>query len=135
MTTKEKLDKALEALQYIADGEILHVGGDEEYAAMVLKELTAPRMETVEVMRWEHQDVNENILFVSKTPIELHSHDKTQGHRVIELTGTYQRPVPEPKEEVWEGKVVDYSPVGSAVFNVPYSWIGKTVEVRLKEGE
>jgi hypothetical protein len=131
MTKDEKLKKALEALKNIYSDPTIEYTKDYAKQAYIL--LTAPRMEPVEVKRWEHHDKDENILFVSKTPIYLHSHDKTQGHRVIELTGSYQRPVSEP--EVWEGQVVDYSPVGSAVFNVPYSWIGKTVEVRLKEGE
>lgn len=47
MTTKEKLQNALEALGFIAAGKCETVGSDEMYAATVHANLTTPRTEEV----------------------------------------------------------------------------------------
>jgi hypothetical protein len=129
MTTKEKLRKALEALQYISNG----IGDTASYAREVYAELTTPRMETVEVKRWKCQCCE----WISDEPREL-MHSKPP----IELTGSCQRPVPEPEEKVWEGTVRSSVPGTSTsatpitgIVALPLSLVGCRVEVRLKEGE
>lgn len=48
MTTKEKLQKALEALRFIGDCAMVD---NKQYASDVYAELTAQKLETVEVVR------------------------------------------------------------------------------------
>jgi len=120
MTTKEKLDKALEALKHIElhtlKGESVH-----KIASEIYKELTTPRTETVEVKRWLH-----------KYKVNLYS-DIEPIHNLedwVELAGRYSRPVPEP--ETWEGEVLESIGKGYGIITeVPYSWIGRRVVVEV----
>lgn len=130
MTTKEKLDKALEALKRIKNND---AAMPREYAAQVYSELTAPKMETVRSVYW---------LYVSprgeKTVCETVPETGEQGCQIVKMISEpYQRPVEEKEPEVWEGKVEEMASTrakGMARY-LPSEFIGKTVEVRLKEAE
>lgn len=121
MTTKEKLEKALEALRRIKDNEVKNMFLDT-YAAEVYEELTTPRTEPVEVKRWLH-----------KYKVNLYS-DIEPIHNLedwIELAGTYTRPIPEP--ETWERKVFYSLKDGGWLKGLPNEWIGKRVIVEVCE--
>lgn len=124
MTTKEKLEKALEALRFIAAGKCEIVGSDVMYATTVHAHLTTPRTKPVEVKRWLH-----------KYKVNLYS-DIEPIHNLedwVELAGTYQQPIPEP--EMLEGYVLESIGKGSGIITeVPYSWIGRRVIVEVCEG-
>lgn len=131
MTTKEKLEKALEALKFIADGKCETVGSDEMYAAVVHTELTTPRTETVEVRRYEQRDAEGKTRFLSLTSINLDAHEKERGDYVIELIGTDPRPIHEP--EAWEGEVIADRHERPCILDIPKEWIGKRVIVEVCE--
>lgn len=121
MTTKEKLEKALEALKHIElhtlKGESVH-----KIASKVYEELTTPRTETVEVKRWLH-----------KYKVNLYS-DIEPIHNLedwVELAGRYSRPVPEP--ETCEGVVLGGHKDGGWVKGLPDEWVGKRVIVEVCE--
>lgn len=126
MTTKEKLEKALEALKYIANGRCEIVGSAAMYAANVHANLTTPRTEPVEVKRWL-------VKYGSKEECLDHQpdFDESAGCEIIELTGTYQRPIPEP--ETWKGEVDPDHHWDTFIRGVPREWIGKKVIVEVCE--
>lgn len=134
---KSKYEIAKEALKTIAENQnpMSTLRSTQEYAAEVLKELTAPRMETVEVKRWEKVDAKGKALHLSLTPIILDAHEKTQGIQIVELTGTYLRPVEEKEPEVWEREVKSMHPMKVSIVYLPDELVGHTVEVRLKDKE
>ena len=119
MTTKERLEKALEALKHI--GEI--PGKDFSiFASTIHKQLTTPRTEPVEVKRWLH-----------KYKVNLYS-DIEPIHNLedwVELAGTYQRLIPEP--EMWEGEVDTDRHWDTCIRGVPKEWIGERVIVEVCE--
>ena len=53
MTKDNQLKVALKALQWIADGNNEDVCGYKRYASQLLKDITAPKMKTVEVKAWK----------------------------------------------------------------------------------
>lgn len=79
-----------------------------------------PRTDTVEVKRWVCIDERGNEHSTWKSP--PNTIDK---HQLVELIGTYQRPVPD-ESEVFELKVVKDSDTGGAIY-LPKEWIGKWV--------
>lgn len=131
MTTKDKLKNALDALWLIETGSWDDSNNIKIYAGKIRSTLTAPRTKTVEVKRWEIRNVpthwfkekGDAIGFCNRTAIP-HSH-------IIELTGTYQRPIPEP--ETWEGKVDTDRHWDTCIRGVPKEWIGKKVIVEVCE--
>jgi hypothetical protein len=123
MTDKEKLAKALKVLSRM--GTVYKV----QEAMEAYAELTAPVMETVEVVRW----------------VSLLTGDCRQEHMMInvsnpesyvKLVGTYQREIKEPEVVEFEGEIqpgydrcpfVPLPPVSSG------DYIGKRVTVRVEE--
>jgi len=128
MTTKEKLEKALAALKEIADTEIEFPGA---YAADVYEELTTPLTEEVEVKRWEIRNVPAYWFKERGDAIGFCNRTATPHSHIIELTGSYQRPIPEP--EVWEGEVLCGHKDGGWLKELPNEWIGKRVIVEVCE--
>lgn len=141
MTTKEKLEKALEALRFIAAGKCEIVGSDVMYATTVHAHLTAPRTKEVEVRRYMianpsggvFSDVFMGAEGAKEKAVKIGCPDTP----IIELTGTYTNPVHEP--ETWEGEVLDVGRDGFVVRvrcnNAPESGLsgGKRVIVEVCE--
>lgn len=100
MTTKEKLEKALEALKKIADNR--PESWESVYAAKVYAKLTTPRTEPVEVKMWKRRDCGHAWDYMPRICPYASEDYCCNGKNFIELTGTYQRPIPEP--ETWEGE-------------------------------
>lgn len=121
MTTKDKLKNALDALWLIETGSWDDSNNIKIYAGKIRSTLTATRTKTVEVKRWLH-----------KYKVNLYS-DIEPIHNLedwVELTGTYQQPIPEP--EMLEGYVLESIGKGSGIITeVPYSWIGRRVIVEV----
>lgn len=135
MTTK--LDKALEALKRIANGS--SITNWPIYATKVHAEITAPPMEEVEVKRY--MCVNEKGL--QSTNITEYPQPPALGEILIELTGTYQRPIPKPEVVELEGiiKIREESGTGRLIPSVQFKrteqarkHLNKRVTVRV-EGE
>lgn len=130
MKTEEKLKVALEALKTLSEPWL--TSSTAKYAAKVYAELTAPKLETVEVKQYTVLSKNGGCLGTYHTTDEA-SKVCHPGFEIIELTGAYTRPIPEPEEEVWEGKVhQSYSHNYGYLIEIPTEFVGKTVEVRLK---
>lgn len=131
MTTKEKLEKALDALGLIETSTWSDMKSIKMFAGRIYAELTTPRTETVEVRRYEQRDSGGKTRFLSLFPINLNAHEKGRGDYVIELIGTDTRPIPEPG--TWEGKVFCSHKDGGWLKGLPNEWIGKRVIVEVCE--
>lgn len=133
MTTKEKLEKALEALNHIASGDWAYSNfrSSMEYTKDVLEEMDKPRMETVEVKMWKCRDCGHAWDYMPRICPYTSEDYCCNGRNFIELTGTYQRPVPEPK--TWKGEVIVDRYERPCILNIPKEWIGKRIIVEVCE--
>lgn len=94
MTTKEKLELALKGLEKIANGEC---SNEEYFAARLYNKLTTPRTEPVEVKMWKCRDCGHAWDYMPRICPYTSEDYCCNGKNFIELTGTYQRPIPEPE--------------------------------------
>ena len=133
MTTKEKLKKALEAIAS-GDWRFAEYVSASQFAEGVLEDINKPRTETVEVVRYMIANPSGGVFSAvfmgaegAKAKAEEIGYPDTP---IIAMTGSYQRPIPEP--EMWEGEVLESIGKGYGIITeVPYSWIGRRVVVEV----
>lgn len=141
MTDKEKLEVALLALKRIGENcnPLTTKDSLKDCAAKVYAELTAPVMETGEVKRWVViYDGSEAFTSRNREDCENWYRDIKTADKfeIVELTGTYQRPIPEPEDEVIVGAAKESLGKGYCIITgIPLEWDGEDCEVRLKKGE
>ena len=106
MTTKEKLEKALEALGLIETSTWSNMKNIKLFAGKIYAEITTPRTETVKVKRWVnvYPDGTLGGTLYDRKADALNSRDKQRGiPDQKKITIKVTRPIP--KHETWEGKV------------------------------
>jgi len=133
MTDKEKLERALETLKEISESQVATRECIVEFASERLASLTEPQMKTVK--GWvnvypvsTHKD-SASCVYLSREEADIGA----SSGRIDCVEITCRRPIPEPKEEVWEREVLVDLDDGSGVIYLPREWVGCRVEVRLKK--
>ena len=96
MTTKEKLEKALEALKHI-ELHTIKCESVHKIASEIYKELTTPRTEPVEY-KADSQSPN-SVWYVDEKGTTV------RPPKDAEIIIRFERPIPKP--ETWEGEVID----------------------------
>ena len=130
MTTKEKLQNALDALWLIETGTWDNSKNIKIYAGKIRSALTTPRTEPVEETVYSVV-FTEGHFHVFKTRSDADSSAAYGKGIVFEHVIKHQRPIPEPK--TWEGIAEHSNRANCALVNVPSSWIGKKVIVEVCE--
>lgn len=128
MTIEQKYETALKALKEVATETWTDIKNVRIFASRIHSELTEPEMEEVTVERWYCPECN-----YTATLKEFEQNDCCKNR--VKLTGTYQRPKPEPKVVEFEG-VIEHSPYIGFFVNVSRisntGSIGKRVTVRVE---